>query len=116
MVTVLKQKCARGELYNLNREITVDEAMIQFKGRLGFKQYIKSKPTKWGIKVFVLADAKNGYVSDFTIYTGKEEGADPSEGLCTRAVIDLVRPLEGRHHHLYTDNFYTAVQKFKVTY
>lgn len=31
------------------------------------KQYVKAKPTKWGIKVFVLADA-NGHTVDFLIY------------------------------------------------
>ena len=51
--------------YTLHQPVTIDEAMILFKGRLTFKQYMKNKPTKWGIKVFVLSDATNGYV-----YTG----------------------------------------------
>ena len=34
--------------------------MIPYKGRLKFKQYMKDKPTKWGIKAFVLSDARNG--------------------------------------------------------
>jgi len=38
----------------VHEELAVDEAMIPFKGRLGFKQYMKDKPTEWGIKVFVL--------------------------------------------------------------
>ncbi len=37
--------------YNTHEELSVDEAMIPFKGRLGIKQYMKDKPTKWGIKV-----------------------------------------------------------------
>ena len=40
--------------YTPSEYVTIDEAMIPFKGRLGFKQYIKDKPTKWGIKVFTL--------------------------------------------------------------
>ena len=48
--------------YNPHESMSVDEAMIPFKGRLGFKQYMKDKPTKWGIKVFVLSEATNGYV------------------------------------------------------
>ena len=48
--------------YNMRQQCSVDEAMIPFKGRLAFKQYMKDKPTKWGIKVFVLADATNGYI------------------------------------------------------
>ena len=35
--------------YTPTEYITIDEAMIPFKGRLGFKQYMKDKPTKWGI-------------------------------------------------------------------
>ena len=51
--------------------VTIDEAMIPFKGRLGFKQCIKDKPTKWGIKAFTLSDATNGYVYRLQVYTGK---------------------------------------------
>ena len=59
-------------LYTLHQHVTMDEAMIPFKGRLSFKQYMKAKPTKWGIKVFVLSDATNGYVYRIEIYTGRE--------------------------------------------
>ena len=46
--------------------------MIPFKGRLGFKQYMEDKPTKWGVKVFTLRDATNGYVYRLQVYTGKQ--------------------------------------------
>ena len=49
--------------YSLHQECVIDEAMIPFKGRLAFKQYMKDKPTKWGIKVFVLADSHNGCIN-----------------------------------------------------
>ena len=55
----------------MHQQCSVNEAMIPFKGRLAFKQYMKDKPTKWGIKVFVLADATNGYIKAFQVYTGK---------------------------------------------
>ena len=38
-------------LYTLRQQVTIDEAVIPFKGKLSFKQYMKAKPTKWGIKV-----------------------------------------------------------------
>ena len=61
-------------LYTLHQPVTIDEAMIPFKGRLGFKQYqyMKNKPTKWGVKVFLLSDATNDYVYRLQIYTGKQ--------------------------------------------
>ena len=33
--------------YHPRRELSIDETMLKFKGRLGIKQYIKSKPVKW---------------------------------------------------------------------
>ena len=62
--------------YTVHQHVTIDEAMIPFKGRLSFKQYMKAKPTKWGIKVFVISDATNGYVYQIQIYTGRGVESD----------------------------------------
>ena len=40
----------------------MDETMIGFKGRLNFIQYMPEKPTKWGMKAYVLADSRTGYM------------------------------------------------------
>ena len=58
------------ESYTLNRELSVDEAMIGFKGRLSFIQYMPKKPTKWGMKAYVLADSSTGYIYNWRLYTG----------------------------------------------
>ena len=57
--------------YNLSRDISIDETMVPHKERLAYKQYIKSKPTKWGIKVRVLSEARSGYIYKFQVYLGK---------------------------------------------
>ena len=107
-----------GEEYTLHQQVSVDEAMIKFKGRLGFKQYMKDKPIKWGMKVFVLADATNGYVSNLQVYTGKgvDSGGTSNVGLCTRVVLDLMDGLHGSGHELYTDNYYTSPTLFLTLY
>ena len=46
---------------------SVDEQMIPFKGRNSMKQYMKSKPHKWGYKVFTRAGV-SGLVYDFEVY------------------------------------------------
>ena len=46
--------------FTLGRELSVDEGMIGFKGRLWFLQYMPKKPTKWGMKAFELADNATG--------------------------------------------------------
>ena len=89
--------------------------MIPFKGRLTFKQYMKNKPTKWGIKVFVLSDATNGYVYRLQIYSGKNlESDDVDVGLCSRVLLELMSGLDG--HHLYTDNYYTSPEVYLTLY
>ena len=52
------------------REISIDESMIGFKGRIGFLQYAPKKPTKWGMKAFLLADSITGYTCNWKLYTG----------------------------------------------
>jgi len=41
--------------------ITIDEGMIPFAGKVQFKVYNPDKPTKWGIKEYLLCDAANTY-------------------------------------------------------
>ena len=57
--------------YVPHEHVTVDEAMVPFKGRLGFKQFMKDKPVKFGIKLWVLADAVTAYCYNAEVYTGK---------------------------------------------
>ena len=52
--------------------MSVDEAMILFKGRSSLKQYMPKKPVRRGKKVWALADASNGYIANFQVYTGKQ--------------------------------------------
>ena len=56
--------------YTLSKEVCIDESMIAFKGRLSFLQYMPKKPTKWGLKAYVLADSKTGYLYNWYLYTG----------------------------------------------
>ena len=53
-------------MYNPHCDVSIDEAMIKFKGRSSMKQYIK-----WGFKVWVRGDAINGYISELEVYAGK---------------------------------------------
>ena len=83
--------------------------MVKYKGRLGFKQYMPMKPVKRGIKVWVRADATNGFVCAIQVYMGKE-GRQPEHGLGHRIVSDLVHVLHGKNYHIFWDNFFTSVR------
>jgi hypothetical protein len=79
--------------------------MVGFKGRHEAKQYIKSKPTRWGYKVWCLAN--DGYLLAFQVYEGREEVRSP-EGQAHRVVIALTRPYHGVPHIVYLDNYFTS--------
>ena len=49
------------------KEISVDKAMIPFKGRSSLKQYMPLKPIRRGIKIWMRADANSGYDSMSTL-------------------------------------------------
>lgn len=97
--------------YTPARDISIDESMIPFKGRLSFKQFMRAKRTRFGIKTWVLAESLTGYVSNFQIYTGKEQGRSET-GLSSRVVFDLMTPFLDKGYHLYVDNFYTSASLF----
>ena len=92
----------------------MDESIIAYKGRLSFLQYMPKKPHKWGMKAWVLAEAETGYTWNFHLYTGKEEARPAGLPLGTHVVIDLVKDLAGKGHHIYFDNFYTSPQLCKA--
>ena len=96
------------DLYEPNKEVAVDEAMIKFTGRSAVKQYMPMKPIKRGIKVWVLGDSHNGYFHTFQVYTGKEDSGEKQLG--QRVVKDLTRLLKGKNHHVFFDNFFTSEQ------
>lgn len=88
--------------------------MAKSKHRSGIRQYIKNKPTKRGIKLWVLAESANGYTYDFDVYIGRRAGAQPSaNGLGYDIVIQVICPLLNQGYHLYFDNFYTFVKLIK---
>ena len=88
--------------------------MVKSHHRSGIRQYIKDKPTRWGIKLWVLADSSNGYTVDFNVHIGKAAGQRISEfGLGYDVVMTLMRPFLHQCYHLYVDNFYTSFPLFK---
>lgn len=71
------------------------------------------KPTKWGFKLFVLAESSNGYTVDFSVYTGKNN-IPTGQGLSYDSVMSLTdRKYLGSGYHVYMDIFGTSPKAFK---
>ncbi|XP_065292667.1 piggyBac transposable element-derived protein 3-like [Dermacentor albipictus] len=96
----------------VEEECSIDEQMIPFKGQLSIKQYVKGKPSPWGIKVFALC-GRSGSLYDFAVYQG--ENTIPAElkkdyGLCSGVVLHLSKRIpSGCNYQLYFDNYFTSV-------
>ena len=100
--------------YTHSQNLSIDESMISFKGRLSFLQYLPKKPHKWGMKAWVLADSLNGYTWGWRLYTGKE-GERAEKGLAHRVVLQLLddERLEGKDYVVFTDKFYSSPALFR---
>lgn len=81
--------------------------MVKSKARCKMIQYMKNKPTKWGFKLWVLADI-SGYTSDFIIYTGKQPSDASDGGLTYVVVMNLARLYVFQGYEIFTDNYYTS--------
>ncbi|MFZ2538997.1 MAG: transposase [Oscillospiraceae bacterium] len=104
------------EHYQPEQALSIDEAMVRFKGRWEHIQYMPCKPTKWGIKVWILAESKSGYCLRFEIYTGKvQTDADRivrrrEYGVGYDVVMNLLTPnYLNKGHHVYIDRFFCSV-------
>ena len=65
-----------GEVLSNNKEQSIDEHMVKFKGRSDVKQCIKSKPIKWGFKFWFRCSSKTGYLYQLDIYLDKKQNTE----------------------------------------
>ncbi|XP_046391494.1 piggyBac transposable element-derived protein 4-like [Ischnura elegans] len=72
--------------------ITVDEQLIPYRGKCPFKQYMPSKPDKYGMKVWWACDSETFYPLNSLPYLGKEGGERALPGLGRRVVQQITEP------------------------
>jgi len=97
------------DVYAPEEQLTIDEAICPFRGRIFFRVYIKGKPHKYGIKMFELW-AKSGYVYNLEVYTG----AHPtnSEHNMAFSVDRLCNKIKGKDHCVYMDRWFSSPKIF----
>lgn len=44
--------------FNPGEDVCVDEQLVGFRGRCSFRQYMPPKPTRYGLKMWVLCDVR----------------------------------------------------------
>lgn len=68
LIDLIHARCAA--VYSPGRDLCVDESLVLFKGRLAFKQFIRTKRARFGIKLFELCTC-HGILLDFMVYHGQ---------------------------------------------
>lgn len=114
LVNHIKSMCQL--FYTTSSAVAIDESTISFKGKVSFRCYNPMKPTKFGLKVFVLSDCINGYIYNFIPYYGKEQLIANSNLLKTTQIVKILaesvvykdpqQPTTGLH--IFTDRYYTG--------
>ena len=100
---------------------SIDEVMVAYKGtRAGnLRQYIQTKPDKWGYKMFCRATI-DGFIHDILMYQGETTFSNhhtqlsPKESellFSTNTVLVLAKSIKKpKHAAIYADNYFTSIQ------
>lgn len=101
-----------------NKNLCIDESIMQWKGRLSFKQFVPSKRHRFGVKLFFLCDCYTGFNIDFIIYTGQQTEVylDTELGMSGSLVITLLNDYLDKGHVVFLDNWYTSPALFEKLY
>ena len=95
------------KVYEPGRVLTIDESLIPFKGRLQFKQYMKNKSHRYGVKLFKL-NSGLGYTHKLEVYAGKSE--DRVYNTPETIVMRLAEEILNSGRTLCVDNWYSSVK------
>ena len=77
LIDKLNEQCLAN--YLPEQSVSIDESMVPYFGRHGYKQYMRNKPVKFGYKFWV-AVTPLGYVIQFYPCAGKDENCDSNLG------------------------------------
>lgn len=103
-------------LYNIGECATIDEMLIAFRGRSYFVMYMPNKPSKYGLKMMCMCDAKTNYFYNGYIYCGKGSDGETLTNkekkffVPSQAVIRLTKPIHGSNRNVTFDNWFTSIE------
>ena len=105
------------KLFTPDRDTSINESLLLWKGRLNQKQYIPRKRSRFSLKSFVLYDAKTGYVWNSILYSGKDTDGIEDGNVdyhATLIVCSLAKELFNKGYCIYVDNWYISAELCKV--
>ena len=106
---MIRERCRK--VYYPGKQVSANESLVLFKGRLHFEQYIKTKRARFSIKLYEVTSS-DGRTLDFLVYCGRgmfynyNEHSDMPTS--ERILVSLMTPFLNKGHILFIDNFYTS--------
>jgi len=97
------------DVYQPSKNLSLDESMVLWRGRLVFRQYIKNKRHKYGVKLYMLTE-NQGFVQQIMIYSGQGTGVLPGVSHTEYVVDQLMNNYFDKGYSLFMDNYYNSVQ------
>ena len=92
--------------------VTIDEQLFPCRARCAFIQYMPQKPSKFGIKFWMICDTQTSYVLQAYPYIGRVENRGQA-GLGEHVVMELMAPYFKSGINVTTDNFFTCLNVAK---
>lgn len=102
------------ELYTPERDMSIDESLMKFKGRLGCVVFVRIKRARYGIKFYKLCESNTGYCMNFKIYTGdNQDSSADCLNVSETVVKELSKLIIDKGYTLFLDNWYSSPKIFE---
>lgn len=110
--------------YLPEKELSVDEHAVPFKGRVTFRVFEQNKPKRFHIRLYMVTEASTGYVLTFQPYTrcptNNEVNYESAEEAkeTTKIVMNLLAKARclNKGHEVYMDRFYSSPELAMALY
>ena len=106
-------------VYVPTQKVCIDESLYLYRGRHHAVQFIPTKRSRYGLKVFKLCESNGpatGYTSAFSVYMGGQSSKPKKKDqlISYKQTMDLLERanLLDKNYILYTDNWYTSPALF----
>lgn len=100
------------QFVNAPEKASVDEQLLEYHGKVFFKQYIGTKPGKFGMKIFWLTNSAGTYAYNGLVYIGantlSREKLSQASNFSEAVVMHLCEPIFGSGANVTGDNYFSS--------
>ena len=108
ILDILRRQCK--SVWCPGKELSVDQSLVLFKGRVKFRQYIKTRRARFGIKLYALT-TPDGITLGLIVYCGKGMFYNDNEHSSTSSTERIPTVLMG---HTWGKDMYSIEMGFLV--